>query len=98
MKIRSNGRLMKENSELRARLEEAEETLRAIHEGEVDAVIVKGSKGDRVFSLEETDNLYHLMVETMNEAGLAVSPDGRSLLFTLLDQSGSDIMLMQNFR
>jgi PAS domain S-box-containing protein len=28
----------------------------------------------------ETDNLYHLMVETMNEAGLAVSPDG-TLLF-----------------
>ncbi len=33
-----------------------------------------------------------------SEPGLAVSPDGRSLLFTLLDQSGSDIMLMANFR
>lgn len=80
MKERSNDIVMLENSKLRARLEEAEETLRAIREGEVDAVIVSGSGGDRVFSLVETDNLYHLMVETMNEAGLAVSPDG-TLLF-----------------
>src|SRR5262245_33520712 len=30
--------------------------------------------------------------------GLAVSPDGQWLLFTQNDQSGSDIMLMENFR
>ncbi len=69
-------KLLHENSDLRERLGEAEETLRAIHEGEVDAVIVSGAKGDRVFSLVETENLYRLMVETMNEAGVAVSPDG----------------------
>ena len=34
--------LLAENAELRARLEEAEETLRAIREGEVDAIIVTG--------------------------------------------------------
>ncbi|WP_296808563.1 ATP-binding protein [Thiocapsa sp.] len=69
-------RLKEENLELRARLEEAEDALRAIREGEVDAVIVSGSQGDRVFSLMETENLHRLMVETMNEAGLAISPDG----------------------
>ena len=63
-------------AELSSRLEEAEETLRAIREGEVDAVIVSGSKGDRVFALSEADNLHRLMVETMNEAGLAATPDG----------------------
>ncbi|AFL72358.1 ATP-binding protein [Thiocystis violascens] len=68
--------LQAENAELRARLEEAEETVRAIREGEVDAVIVSGSQGDRVFSLMETENLHRLMVETMNEAGLAISTDG----------------------
>ncbi|MFH0919886.1 MAG: PAS domain S-box protein [Fibrobacterota bacterium] len=76
----STGKLARENSELRERLGEAEETLRAIREGEVDAVIVSGTKGDRVFSLVETENLYRLMVETMNEAGVAVSPDG-TLIF-----------------
>ncbi len=30
--------------------------------------------------------------------GLTVSPDGRWLLYTRIDQSGSDIMLMENFR
>lgn len=68
--------LQAENAELRMRLDEAEEALRAIREGEVDAVIVSGSQGDRVFSLTETENLHRLMVETMNEAGLAIAPDG----------------------
>jgi PAS domain S-box-containing protein len=63
-------------ADLRARLEEAEETLRAIREGEVDAVVVTGSKGDRVFALTESESLPRLMVETMNEAGLAVTPEG----------------------
>lgn len=72
----SSDRLRAENAELRARLEEAEDTLRAIREGEVDAIIVSGSQGDRVFSLTETENLHRQMVETMNEAGLAISPDG----------------------
>ncbi len=63
-------------ADLRARLEEAEETLRAIHEGEVDAIVVSGSQGDRVFMLSEPDSLPRWMVETMNEAGLAVTPAG----------------------
>lgn len=29
---------------------------------------------------------------------LSMSPDGRWLLYTQVDQSGSDIMLMENFR
>lgn len=68
--------LQAEIAGLRARLDEAEETLRAIREGEADAIIVSGSRGDRVFSLTETENLHRLMVETMNEAGLAISPEG----------------------
>ena len=44
-------RLQQENEELRARLAEAEETLRAIREGSVDAVVVSGPHGDQVFSL-----------------------------------------------
>jgi PAS domain S-box-containing protein len=72
----SREELLAENADLRNRLEEAEETLRAIREGEVDAIVVSGSKGDRVFSLTETENLHRLMVETMSEAGIATSLDG----------------------
>jgi hypothetical protein len=35
---------------------------------------------------------------TRSDPGLAVSPDRKWLLFTEMDQSGSDIMLAQNFR
>ena len=71
--------LRQKNEELGALLERAEETLRAIRAGEVDAIIVEGPKGERVFSLSETQNVYRLMVETMNEAGLTVSTDGTVL-------------------
>jgi len=64
---------------LRRQLAEAEDALRAIREGEVDAVIVSGSKGERIFSLSESESLYRLMVETMSEAGLAVTPEGTIL-------------------
>jgi Tol biopolymer transport system component/DNA-binding winged helix-turn-helix (wHTH) protein len=32
------------------------------------------------------------------DPGLAISPDGRWLLFAQMDQSGSDVMLVENFR
>jgi PAS domain S-box-containing protein len=90
-------KLRAENEELRRRLGEAEDALRAIREGDVDAVIVSGSKGDRVFSLAESENLHRLMVETMNEAGIATSLDGTILYCNqracaLLQRSTSELM------
>jgi PAS domain S-box-containing protein len=58
-------------------LQETEETLRAIREGEVDAVVVAGARGEQVYSLSGAETVYRLAVETMAEAALAVSPDGR---------------------
>ncbi|MCE5278516.1 MAG: response regulator [Planctomycetaceae bacterium] len=71
--------LAHENKELRAQLAEAQETLRAIHEGEVDAVIVSGSQGEQVFSLVGAESVYRLIVETMKEAAFTVAFDGRIL-------------------
>ena len=65
--------------ELEIRLAEAEETLRAIREGEVDAVIVSGTKGEQIFSLVGTDSIYRLIVETMKEAAFTVTFDGTIL-------------------
>ncbi len=39
-------------TKLRARLKTAEETLRAIQSGEVDALMVAGPRGDQVISLK----------------------------------------------
>lgn len=47
--------LLAENAELRARLEAAEETLRAIRRGAVDAFVVETSEGPQVFALQGLD-------------------------------------------
>ena len=71
--------LQRRNEELQARLAEAEETLRAIREGEVDAVVVSGAKGEQVFSLVGADSIYRLIVETMREAAFTITFDGAIL-------------------
>ncbi len=65
--------------DLQTRLHEAEETLRAIRQGEVDAIIVSGPSGDQVFSLFGTESIYRLIVETMKEAAFTLTFDGRIL-------------------
>jgi PAS domain S-box-containing protein len=72
-------KLLRENEELRAQLAEAQETLRAICEGEVDAVVVSGSKGEQIFSLSGTESIYRLIVETMKEAAFTVTIEGTIL-------------------
>ena len=47
--------LLAANAELRVRLEEAEETLRAIRSGDVDALVVEGPAGSQVFTLQGVD-------------------------------------------
>ncbi len=71
--------LLRENEELQIRMQEAEETLQAIREGAVDALIVNGPQGDRVFTLTGEDRLYRHLVETMAEAGLTTTLDGHIL-------------------
>ena len=61
--------------ELRRRLEEAEETLRAIREGEVDALVVEGPRGEVIYTLTSADYPYRLMIDEMNEGAVSVSPD-----------------------
>jgi PAS domain S-box-containing protein len=60
---------------LRQRLADAEETLRAIGSGEVDAVVVAGKQGDRVFTLEGAEHAYRVLMESMNEGALALTSD-----------------------
>src|SRR5689334_3791720 len=64
-----------EITELRRRLEDAEETLRAIREGEVDALVVDGPQGDVIYTLATADYPYRLMIDEMNEGAVSVSPD-----------------------
>lgn len=65
--------------DLRARLEEAEQTLDAIRGGQVDAMVIQGPEGERVFTLEGADHRYRRLVETMNEGAAIVGRDGTLL-------------------
>ncbi len=74
MDLKVSARL--EIDELRQRLQEAEETLNAIRNGEVDALVVSGPGGERVFTLEGAEYPYRVLVESMNEGALTLSLDG----------------------
>jgi len=60
---------------LNARLAEAEETLRAIRSGEVDALVTAGRAGPQVFTLEGADHAYRMLIESMNEGALTLAVD-----------------------
>ncbi len=68
-----------ELEELRSRVTESEETLRAIQTGEVDALVVSTVEGERVFTLSGADRPYRIMVETMNEGAVTLAADGTIL-------------------
>lgn len=68
-----------ELAELKARLAEAEETLRAIYRGEVDAVVVAAPDGDQIYTLRGAETPYRLLVETISEGALTLLSDGTIL-------------------
>jgi PAS domain S-box-containing protein len=61
---------------LEAELASAQEVLEAIRQGEVDAVVVRGSAGDQVFTLEGADHPYRVLVEQMREGTLTLHEGG----------------------
>jgi len=68
--------LTRQVAELRRRLEEAEETIRAIREDEVDAFVVSRGEAERVLTLESADRPYRRYVEAMRQAAVTLSRDG----------------------
>ena len=65
--------------DLRRRLEEAEETLRAIRSGEVDALVVGGPEGERVYTLQGADHPYRALIEAMQQGAVSLGSDGTVL-------------------
>ena len=53
-----------------ARLSQAEETLRAIRCGEVDAIVGDGPGAEKVFTLRGADHTSRVFVERMNEKAI----------------------------
>lgn len=76
---RTQAQLLAEIERLQDRLDEAEQTLDAIRNGEVDALVVAGPAGEQVYSLTSAEHTYRVVVETMHEAALTVGTDGTIL-------------------
>lgn len=74
----TQGPLHDQIADLRRRLEEAEETVRALRAGEVDAVFVEG-ESDQVYTLEPTDRPYRLAVDTIPEPAATLTLEGNIL-------------------
>ena len=58
---------------------EAEETLRAIREGEVDALVIRRAMTEEIFSLQGWDDSYRAFMETMDHGAAALGAAGEML-------------------
>lgn len=66
-----------ELEDCRARLAEAEETLRAIFNGEVDALVVrKEGCENQIFTLDNSYHSYRMLVEEMREGAVITTTEG----------------------
>jgi two-component system, sensor histidine kinase len=65
-----------ETQALHARLAEAEDTLRAIRHGEIDALVVEGPAGSRIYTLHSADEPYRMLVEEMHEGAVVLTSSG----------------------
>lgn len=63
--------------ELEARLREAEDTIKAISEGTIDALVLKNSDQEQqIFTLESADHSYRVLIESMSQGALTISAEG----------------------
>jgi PAS domain S-box-containing protein len=67
--------ILAENESLRQQLAEAQETLRAIQHGEVDALIVSTPEGEQVYSIAGAEKNYRVLIEEMKEGAVMLSED-----------------------
>lgn len=61
---------------LKQKLREAQETLEAIQSGDVDAVVVSGQEGSRIYTLTGAEEPYRIFVEQMQDGAVTVSEEG----------------------
>ena len=74
--ITSQPDLHDQTETLRTRLAEAEEMLRAIRHGEIDALVVEGAGGNQVYTLHSADEPYRHLIEQMQEGAVVLTGRG----------------------
>jgi len=73
---RTKEQLIIDKEKLQSRLSEAKEALAAIRSGEVDAIIVPGSKGQQIYTISSADTPYRAFIEEMDEGAVTLSKEG----------------------
>src|SRR3954466_12033288 len=68
----SDSKVAQKLADLQNRLIEAEDTLNAIRNGAVDALVVHTPRGEQLFTLKGADQTYRALVEGMNEGAVTV--------------------------
>lgn len=76
-------------AQLEALLQEANETLDAIRNGEVDAIVVGGDLGQFVYTLENADRPYRVLVEQMKEGAVTLNAE---CVILYVNRSFSDLI------
>jgi signal transduction histidine kinase/ActR/RegA family two-component response regulator len=64
---------------LRVRLADAEDMLRAIRHGEIDALVVEGDSGNQVYTLHSAEEPYRALIEQMQEGAVVLTRRGHIL-------------------
>src|SRR5579862_8848447 len=77
--IQSVRQLRAELKRVRVRLAESEATMKAIRSGDVDAIVVEGTKGSRIFTLQSPEEPYRILAERMNEGAATLTTEGTIL-------------------
>ena len=75
-KNRTRPQGMDRSVSVKIHLEETEETLQAIRQDMVDALLVTRSNGTKVVTFNDADFPYRMMVESMTEGAVTLIPDG----------------------
>jgi PAS domain S-box-containing protein len=68
--------LLERIEQLEMRLEDAENILQAIRQGEVDALMISGPDGPQVYTLHSADHPYRILVQEMQEGALTLTHTG----------------------
>lgn len=80
MAVRSyNSARLSQFEELKLRLAEAEEALRAIRSGGVDALVTENDSEVRVFTLQGADHAHRVVLESMSEGVVTLAEDATVL-------------------
>lgn len=78
-RTRPRSNLRAELTQANAQIEELQTTLRAIRSGEVDAIVVEGPGGSRLFTLQGPEEPYRILAERMNEGAATLNQQGTVL-------------------